>query len=124
MDVGNGGLWGLHLGFSAGNSIGAELSVSHLLFADDTLLFSGADPDRIWHLQSVFIWFLAISGLKINLGKSELVLVGQVPNVAELASIWGCRVSELPLTYLGLPLGASFKKKSIGIACWKRWKNG
>jgi hypothetical protein len=51
--------------------------------------------------------------LKINLGKLELVPVGDVSNVHELTSILGCRVSALPLTYLGLPLGASFKNKSI-----------
>ena len=52
-------------------------------------------------------------GLKIYLGKSELVPVGYVSNVRELASILGCRVSTLPLSYLGLPLGATFKKKTI-----------
>jgi hypothetical protein len=54
-----------------------------------------------------------ISGLKINLSKSDLVPVGHVPNVTELASILGCRVSAFPLTYLGLPLGATFKRKTI-----------
>jgi hypothetical protein len=31
--------------------------------------------------------------------------VGYVPNVSELAHILGCRVSSLPLKYLGFPLG-------------------
>uniref|UniRef100_A0A2N9HXJ9 Reverse transcriptase domain-containing protein n=1 Tax=Fagus sylvatica TaxID=28930 RepID=A0A2N9HXJ9_FAGSY len=72
----------------------------------------------------------AISGLKINLSKSELVPVGPVPNVPELAGILGCSVASLPFTYLGLPLGASFKMKSIWagvvermekrLAGWKR----
>jgi hypothetical protein len=30
-----------------------------------------------------------------------------------LASILGCKVSSLPMKYLGLPLGASFKAKSL-----------
>ena len=87
--------------------------ISHLLFADDTLIFCGTDPIQLWHLQGVFIWFQAISGLKINLSKSELVPIGHVPNVTELASILGCRVSAFPLTYLGLPLVATFKRKTI-----------
>ena len=29
-------------------------------------------------------------GLKINLGKSEMVLVGEVPNMEDLAVILGC----------------------------------
>lgn len=31
----------------------------------------------------VCVWFQAVSGLKINLGKSELVLVGNVQNAAK-----------------------------------------
>jgi hypothetical protein len=80
---------------------------------DDTLIFCGADSEQVWHLRGVFIWFQAISGLKINLSKSELVPVGTVQNVPELENILGCHVTSLPLTYLGLPLGASFKSKSI-----------
>ena len=87
--------------------------ISHLLFADDTLIFCGADPIQLWHLQGVFIWFQAISGLKINLSKSELVPIGNVPNVTELASILGCKVLAFPLTYLGFPFGATFKRKTI-----------
>jgi hypothetical protein len=36
-----------------------------------------------------------------------------VEDVEELASILGCRVSLLPMKYLGLPLGASSKAISI-----------
>jgi hypothetical protein len=50
--------------------------------------------------------------LKINLAKSELVLV-RVDNVEGLARILGCKVSYLPIKYLGHPLGASLKAKSI-----------
>ncbi len=73
-------------------------------------------------MRGVFIWFQTILGLKINLSKSELVPVGQVPNVPELASILGCRVAALPLTYLGLPFGASFKKKTIWTGVVEKMK--
>ena len=53
-----------------------------------------------------------------------------MPNFHELVEILGCRESALPLKYLGLPLGASFKDKSIWnpilekmerrLAGWKR----
>jgi len=36
-----------------------------------------------------------------------------VDNVDGLAKILGCEISLLPLKYLGLPLGAPFKAKSI-----------
>ncbi len=59
------------------------------------------------------MWFEAVSKLKINLDKSETVLVGEVPNLEVLAQILGCQTASLPMKYLGLPLGASFNAKSI-----------
>ena len=50
--------------------------VSHLLFADDTLIFCDADSDQISNLRYVFSWFEVCSGLKINLSKSEIVFNG------------------------------------------------
>jgi hypothetical protein len=59
-----------------------------------------------------------------------LVQVGEVPLLEELADILGCKTSTLPMKYLGLPLGASFKLKNIWnpiveklerrLAGWKR----
>ena len=42
----------------------------------------------------------------MNLRKSEIVLVGVVQGVEELAVDFGCKVSLLPMNYLGLPLGS------------------
>jgi hypothetical protein len=42
-----------------------------------------------------------------------MVPVGNVENLDGLAGILGCGVSSLPSKYLGLPLGAYFKAKSI-----------
>jgi hypothetical protein len=39
--------------------------------------------------------------------------VGDVYNVAGLAGILSCGVASLPLKYLGLRLGASYKTKHI-----------
>lgn len=48
-------------------------------------------------------------GLWINLGKSVLVSVGNVPPLWELTNILECQIALLPLLYLGFLLGASFK---------------
>ena len=61
----------------------------------------------------MFSWFEAVSGLKINLSKSEMVPVGNVPHIGDLVEILDCKVSALPMTYLGLPLGAKFNSISI-----------
>ena len=52
-------------------------------------------------------------GLKVNVGKSVIILVKEVNNLAELASILQCRIRSLPMKYLGMPLGTSFKIASI-----------
>ena len=54
-----------------------------------------------------------MSGLKINLGKLELVLVGVVHNNDHFLVVLGCKQGSLPMKYLGLPLGAKFKEKTI-----------
>ena len=52
-------------------------------------------------------------GLKVNLGKFELVVVGAVHNFELLVAVLGCKQGSLPMKYLGLPLGAKFKDKTI-----------
>ena len=53
--------------------------------------------------------FQAFTGLKVNVGKSEIVLVREVGNIDALATILRCRVGSLPLKYLGMPLGTPYK---------------
>ena len=77
------------------------------------MIFVGADPEQSWHWKAVFISFLIISGLKINLGKSELVQIGDALNVEALAGILSCKLAQLPMTYLGLSLGSTFKAKAV-----------
>ena len=52
-------------------------------------------------------------GLKVNVGKNEIVPVGEVNNLDALANILHCRVGSLPIKYLGMLLGSSFKTASI-----------
>ena len=47
------------------------------------------------------------------MAKSVLVPVSKVDNARELAAVLGCETASLLLKYLGFPLGASFKAKSI-----------
>ena len=61
------------------------------------------------YLCWLLMWFEALSGLKANLEKSELIPIGRVENVEELADEFGYKVGNLPSTYLGMPLGAPFK---------------
>ncbi|RVW39477.1 Transposon TX1 uncharacterized 149 kDa protein [Vitis vinifera] len=49
--------------------------------------------------------------LKVNLEKSELIPVGRVNDIEDLALELGCKVGGLPSSYLGLALGAPFKSE-------------
>ena len=104
---------GLLSGFKADGRRGRRECVSHLLFADDTILFCDAEVEQVLHVQPLLLCFQAVTGLKVNVAKSELVPIGEVNNVHVLAKIFGCRVGALPMTYLGMPLGASHKSPSI-----------
>ena len=57
--------------------------------------------------------FQAVTGLKVNVHKSEMVPIGEVDDVQALADILDCRVRTLPMSYLGMPLGASHNSPSI-----------
>jgi hypothetical protein len=106
-------LQGLLSGFSVDIRDNKALVVNHLLFADDTLIDCGAQAEHVRNLRCTFLCFEAVSGLMINLGKSELVPIGDVDGVESLAHILGCRIESLSMTYLGMSLGASFKSLSI-----------
>ena len=113
-----------------GGRCGEGVEVSHLLFADDALIFCETSKDQLLHLHWVLMWFKAISGLKINLEKGELISTGRVPIMEELADILGCKMGLLPSKYLGLPLGSTFKSTTMWdlveermqrkLAKWKR----
>jgi hypothetical protein len=100
-------------GFSIGPAHNPGLHVSHLLFADDTLIFCDAEEEQLLNLRCLFLCFEATSMLKINLSKSEIVPIGEVQNIDLLASIFDCWVVGLHIKYLGLPLGAHYKDNTI-----------
>ncbi|RVX23130.1 Transposon TX1 uncharacterized 149 kDa protein [Vitis vinifera] len=75
------------------------VKVTHLLFADDTIIFCEAKKEALLHLGWVLFWFEAASGLKINLDKSMVIPVGEVDGVLDMAAEIGCRVGQLPTVY-------------------------
>ncbi|XP_075665589.1 uncharacterized protein LOC142635288 [Castanea sativa] len=111
---------GLIRGFRANGRRGGGVCVSHLLFVDDTILFCDADEEQILHVWMLLLCFQAVTGLKVNALKSEMVPIGEVPNVHVLAEILGCWIRSLPMTYLGMPLRASHKSPTIWNPILKR----
>ena len=89
------------------------MKISHLLFEDDTILFFDASREQLLYVRIVLIFFEAITGLKVDVGKSEIVPVGEVGNLHALARVLCCRMGNLPMNYLGMPLGAHYKDPLI-----------
>jgi hypothetical protein len=91
-------------GYSVGGQEG--VTVSHLQFADDTLLLGAKSWANIRALRAVLVLFEKMSGLKVNFHKSMLVGVN-IPNswLNEAASALRCKVGKVHFLYLGLPIG-------------------
>ena len=100
-------------GFHVGDVNAIGVCISHLLFVDDTILFCDASREQLLSIRLVLSCFQAFTGLKVNVGKSEIVPVGEVNNIDARANILQCRVGKLPMKYLGMPLGTSFKTTAI-----------
>ena len=81
-------------GFFVGSTPSTSMMVSHLLFVDDTLIFCDVNPNQLITLREILTRFEKVSGLKTNLGKSKLVLVGEVHNLDVLVGLLGCRHSS------------------------------
>ena len=105
--------WGFISGFKVRGREGEGEEISHLFFVDDTIVLFGASQEQVTNLCWLLMWFEAISGLKINLEKSEMILVGEVDNLKELDCEIGCKVGKLSTSYLRLLLGASYKSMVV-----------
>ncbi|KAL0446066.1 UNVERIFIED_CONTAM: hypothetical protein Slati_1734500 [Sesamum latifolium] len=100
--------------------------ISHLLFADDTLIFCQATREALTSLQRVLSIFEAASGLQINKHKSAMVFSRNVEEDTRtaLTQILGISVVSKHEKYLGLPtvLGRSKKEMfdTIKDRIWKK----
>ena len=68
---------GLLRGFHVGPVNNTCIRISHLLFADDIILFCDASWEQLLSIRFALTCFQAFIGLKVNLGKSEIVPLGR-----------------------------------------------
>ncbi|XP_015163321.1 uncharacterized protein [Solanum tuberosum] len=90
-------------GFKIVRNNGSQATVSHLLYADYTLVICGAERSQVIHLNLILSIFEAISGLHMNMQNSSIFPVNEVANLEELAGLMGCNIGSFPFSYLGLP---------------------
>ena len=104
---------GLIRGFNVGLANFFGVCISHLLLVDDTILFYDASREQLSSIRLALSCFQAFTSLKVNAGKSEIVPFGEVSNLDALTNILCCKVGNLPMKYLVMPLGTPYKTTSI-----------
>jgi hypothetical protein len=79
--------------------------VTHLQYADDTILLIELDDLAIANLKFILICFEIMSGLKINFFKSEVIVTGVSQlEQSRVARMLNCKEGRFPMTYLGFPI--------------------
>lgn len=82
------------------------LSINHLSFADDSLLFEDASMTRVEHIHQIITTYELASRQKVYFDKSLISFRSNVLNSDKemVSSILGVRVSPNPKKYLDLPM--------------------
>lgn len=82
------------------------LAITNCHYADDTILFLVNDPTNVESAWWAMLAFEAVSGIKMNLQKTELFAI-HTDLGDQLADLFRCKFAHFPLKYLGLPLHKS-----------------
>jgi hypothetical protein len=99
-----------------GITFGDIFCLSHLQYADDTLIFMPANLHMVKTVKRILLWFAIFSGLHINFHKSSLIgiNVGEDTCVSMASSVF-YRFDSLRCSYLGMPLGSNPRR----LSTWK-----
>ena len=92
------------LGYIAYHPNTSELQLSHLMFADDVMIFFDGGAASLHAISETLDDFAGWSGLNVNRDKSELFLAGLTPQETEETARYEYPIGTLPIRYLGLPL--------------------
>ncbi|XP_016204774.1 uncharacterized protein LOC107645293 [Arachis ipaensis] len=85
-----------------------NIELSHLQFADDTVLFCPPEEESVKNYKRLLRCFELMSGLSINFEKLSLIPINCDQQwVQSMCSLLGCKEAALLVKYLGIPLGAN-----------------
>lgn len=89
--------------------------ISHLLFADDSLIFARGTEQEVVYLKQVLLLYECVAGQKINFQKSALSFGPGVKNLDKdlIQSILGVPIVPFHEKYLGLPTMTGRSKKQM-----------
>jgi hypothetical protein len=80
-----------------------EGGLTHLQYADDTIVFLNHDDQSIYNTKFLLYCFENMSRLKINYEKSEVFFLGcSAEEQKRVAEMFNCNNGSLPLKYLGI----------------------
>ena len=111
----------------------STISITHSLFADDTLLFGFSSLQEARSIKHVLDLYSAVSGQQISIPKSKVYIFFTTKIILDkIANILGFQQQLLPSTYLGIPFfmgsnKAGYWKPIIDriksrVSAWKvRW---
>ncbi|KAK3207112.1 hypothetical protein Dsin_021158 [Dipteronia sinensis] len=89
--------------------------ITHLFYADDSLLFTRDNFEECFNIRSLLEVYSSASGQFINFTKSAVCFNRQISSEVrnELADVLGMKVVESHETYLGLPCQTSRSKRAM-----------
>ena len=78
-------------------------------------MFYELKVEFLQNIENILYSFQSFSGLTVNYDKSGIIVIGKEDERAAIAAdLLKFKVVQLPITYLGVPLGANMRK----IASW------
>jgi hypothetical protein len=84
---------------------------SIIQYADDIILIIKASQRKLLCLKAIIETFAQATRLRVNHGKSCLVPLNMDTEQATLLTgVFGCKIQDMPFTYLGLPMGTTKPK--------------
>ena len=81
-----------------------ELKISHLMFADDVMVFFDGKSNSLHGIAECLDDFASWSGLRMNNNKTELFISGVDQSETAAITSYGFPYGTLSIRYLGLPL--------------------
>lgn len=104
----------------------SKIKLTHLCFADDLLIFSGADMDSVLTIKEVLADFEDLSGLKANLMKSNFFFVLEFIEMIKLFFWMLCKCLRVLFLFgiWGFPSLPRGSRLWIVMNWWQRWLVG
>ncbi|KAG7563624.1 Reverse transcriptase domain [Arabidopsis suecica] len=93
-----------HSGYISFHPKTSELEISHLMFADDVMVFFDGSSSSLHGIYEALDDFAGWSGLSMNREKTNLFYAGLSDREEAEIALYGFLVGSLPVRYLGLPL--------------------